>query len=88
MGRQPVIAGPWCYVGGTVNEQGKYKATMYLAIWQGNLIGTAFGGWLFTSGETDGAIKAALTVFAWLAATQYVWNRARRVFWPEDAGQF
>jgi hypothetical protein len=71
-----------------VNEQGKYKATMYLAIWQGNFIGTAFGGWLFTSSGTDGAIKAALAVFAWLGATHYVWNRARRVFWPEDAGKF
>ena len=67
-----------------MNEQGTYKAMMYLAIWQGNLIGIVFGGWMFTKGETAAAIPAAFTVFAWLASTHYVWNRARRVFWPED----
>ncbi len=61
---------------------------MYLAIWQGNLIGVAFGGWLFTTAESEGATRAAFMVFFWLAATHYVWNRARRVFWAEDAGQF
>lgn len=32
--------------------QGKYKATMFLAIWQGNFIGIGFGAWLFKYAET------------------------------------
>ena len=35
-------------------DQGKYKAAMYLAIWQGNLIGVAFGGWLGADGSLGG----------------------------------
>ena len=69
-------------------EHGKYKATMYLAIWQGNFIGVGFGAWLFNYADGDGPTRAALMVLFWLGATHYVWNRARRVFWPEDAGRF
>ena len=43
-------------------EQGKFKAAMYLAIWQGNFIGMGFGAWLFKYGESDGPTRAALMV--------------------------
>jgi hypothetical protein len=69
-------------------DQGMRKAALYLAIWQGNFIGVAFGFWLATYAESDGPIRCAVMVTLWLGMTHYVWNRVRRVFWLEDAGQF
>lgn len=69
-------------------EQRQYKATMFLAIWQGNFIGVGFGAWMFTFGEGDRPTRWAFMVVVWLGATHYEWNRARRVFWPDDTGQF
>ena len=37
-----------------VLEQGKYKATMFLAIWQGKAIGIAIGAWLFNYADHGG----------------------------------
>ena len=45
----------------------------------------------YSSGGSAAVVAAgmaAVMVLFWLGATHYVWNRARRVFWPEDAGQF
>lgn len=68
-------------------DDGMRKASIYLGLWQANLIGLVFGYWLF-NGTADGPIRSALMVLFWLAATHYVWCRVRRVFWPEDAGRF
>lgn len=35
-----------------MSDQRKYKVTVFLAIWQANLIGLVYGMWLFT-GATD-----------------------------------
>ncbi len=69
-------------------DQGMRRAAVYLAIWQGNFIGVAFGFWLANYAESTSPIRAALMVTFWLGVTHYVWNRVRGVFWPEDAGLF
>lgn len=68
--------------------QDRFKAAMFLALWQANFIGEAFGAWMFNFQSKDGPIQWALMVTGWLGATHYVWNRVRVVFWPEDAGRF
>ena len=65
-------------------EQGKYKATMFLTIWQANFIGIVFGSWMFTSAKDAGPITSALMFSVWFGSMHFIWTRARRVFWPED----
>ena len=71
-----------------MSDQRKYKVTVFLAIWQANLIGLVYGMWLFTGGTDAGPVMSGAIVALWFVSIHVVWTRVRRVFWPEDAGRF
>ncbi len=45
-------------------EQGKFKTTMFLTIWQTNFIGIVFGSWILLSAKDGGPV----IVVDWRAA--------------------
>ena len=61
-----------------------YKVTMFLAIWQANLVGLAYGAWLFTGAKDAGPMMSGAIVALWFVSIHVIWTRARRAFWPED----
>ena len=67
-----------------MKDQRKYKVTMFLAVWQANLIGLAYGVWLFTGATDAGPVMSGAIVALWFVSIHVIWTRVRRVFWPED----
>ena len=68
----------------TMQDQRKYKVTVFLAIWQANLFGLAYGTWLFTGADEARPMLSGAVVALWFVSIHITWTRVRRVFWPED----
>ena len=67
-----------------MHNQRKYKVMLFLSIWQANLIGLAYGAWLFTGANKAGPMMSGATVALWFVSIHFIWTRVRRLFWPED----
>ena len=68
-----------------MSDQRRYKVTLFLAIWQANLFGLAYGVWLFTGAKDASPLQSGMLVALWFVSMHVIWTRARRVFWPEDS---
>ncbi len=67
-----------------MKDQRQYKVTMFLAIWQANFIGLAYGVWLFTGANDAGPMISWMIVALWFVSIHVIWTRALRMFWLED----
>lgn len=70
-----------------MHDQRKYRVTLFLAIWQANLFGLAYGVWLFTGAKDVSPMQSGMVVLLWFVSIHIMWIRARRVFWTEDFAQ-
>ncbi len=67
-----------------MKDQRKYKVTLFLAVWQANFFGVAYGMWLADGAKAATPLQAGMVMALWFMMSHVVWSRARRVFWPED----
>lgn len=51
----------------------KYKVTVLLAVWQANLIGLAYGIWLFTGVSDAGPVVSGAIVALWFVSIHVIW---------------
>ena len=51
-----------------------YKVTMFLAIWQANLVGLAYGAWLFTGAKDAGPMMSGAIVALWFVSIHVIWT--------------